>query len=879
MKQTLRPAGGGLLVVALTCAASAGAAAFGFAPYRPAPKSVGKTYDNAAAILSQFISRQMQEKKLPGVSVAIVADGQIVWQKGFGFADPAHKIPLGSGTAYQVGSLSKLFTDVAVLKLVDDGVLHLDDPISRYLPNFHPQNPFATPVTLRELMAGYSGLVREPPMELPTTPRPMPLDDLVSGLNGTTLVYWPGTHWKPSSAAFAVLGRLIERASHQTFAEFMQRQVLQPFGMANSSFAVKLSLGAKLAAPHMWTYDEPTVSLSPLAALIPPADGLVTTAPDLVSFLGSLFSGTKPSAASHLSRVAIEQLTAPQFAPAGSKTGHSLGFIVSTFNGHRLLTSTGVAPGDSAELAALPDERLGVVAITNLGGANGVTARIAQVALRLMFAARYHRRLLEIPQTTELTRETTRSLAGRYGSLQDAFDLIDEENDLFFLRVAGGPMVRVRGLGSRLIEDGRLGYGLELTPIAGGMRVSTQIFPKYELPKPPEVPAAWRPLIGEYGPDYEAVYILEKDGRLTALVDGFEYDPLHEISADIFAFPRAGAFDGERAVFERDAGGSVTAVRLGGVLHARQVLGGTEGPFFHIQPVQPIDVLRREALAAKPPVEYGQFLKPDLVDVTTLDSTIKLDIRSATTRDVLRTPVYTQAKAFLERPAAEALARAARKLVPLGYGLLIHDAYRPWYVTKIFWDATPLDKRIFVADPSQGSRHNRGCAVDLTLYDLKTGRQVPMTGHYDEMTERSYPYFPGGTSLERWDRNLLRHTMESEGFTVSEFEWWHFDYQGWQHYPILNLTFEQLSPKASASTPSPAARSPASASREDPLNQDVMVTAKDLAGNLTAANGRRYTFALCANRVSLPPGGLEEIESTVGQTLGEIASAIYTVGS
>ena len=82
-----------------------------------------------------------------------------------------------------------------------------------------------------------------------------------------------------------------------------------------------------------------------------------------------------------------------------------------------------------------------------------------------------------------------------------------------------------------------------------------------------------------------------------------------------------------------------------------------------------------------------------------------------------------------------------------GTGCLIHDAYRPWYVTKMFWDGTPPDKHVFVADPSQGSRHNRGCAVDLTLYDLKTGAPIRMTGGYDEMTDRSYPLYPGGTSL------------------------------------------------------------------------------------------------------------------------------------
>src|SRR6266550_1736310 len=110
----------------------------------------------------------------------------------------------------------------------------------------------------------------------------------------------------------------------------------------------------------------------------------------------------------------------------------------------------------------------------------------------------------------------------------------------------------------------------------------------------------------------------------------------------------------------------------------------------------------------------------------------------------------------------------------------------------IFWDATPEDKRIFVANPAEGSRHNRGCAVDLTLYGLKTGAPIEMTGVYDEMSERSYPFYPGGTSLQRWHRDLLRHAMEAEGFDVYEFEWWHFDYKDWSRYPILNLTFDKL---------------------------------------------------------------------------------------
>jgi zinc D-Ala-D-Ala dipeptidase len=211
-----------------------------------------------------------------------------------------------------------------------------------------------------------------------------------------------------------------------------------------------------------------------------------------------------------------------------------------------------------------------------------------------------------------------------------------------------------------------------------------------------------------------------------------------------------------------------------------------------IKPIRPLAQIRSEALAAQPPEEKRSFRKSDLVELAVLDPAIRLDIRYATANDFLGMAVYTQARAFLQRPAAEALLRALHKLKPLGYGLLIHDGYRPWYVTKIFWDATPADGKIFVADPAQGSRHNRGCAVDLTLYDLKTGQAVEMTGLYDEMSHRSFPDYPGGTSLERWHRDLLRWAMESEGFTVFESEWWHFDYKDWREYAIGNIPFEKL---------------------------------------------------------------------------------------
>jgi D-alanyl-D-alanine dipeptidase len=110
----------------------------------------------------------------------------------------------------------------------------------------------------------------------------------------------------------------------------------------------------------------------------------------------------------------------------------------------------------------------------------------------------------------------------------------------------------------------------------------------------------------------------------------------------------------------------------------------------------------------------------------------------------------------------------------------------------MFWDATTEADHKFVADPSKGSKHNRGAAVDLTLYDRKTGRPVPMVGGYDEFSDRSTPDYPGGTALQRHQRDLLRRALEAEGFAVNEAEWWHFDYKDWADYAIQDVSFERL---------------------------------------------------------------------------------------
>jgi len=287
--------------------------------------------------------------------------------------------------------------------------------------------------------------------------------------------------------------------------------------------------------------------------------------------------------------------------------------------------------------------------------------------------------------------------------------------------------------------------------------------------------------IGQYGDKASPLTVFEKDGAL--YVDGHGPSAARLTSTGGGRYAIAGG--GELALEKG-------AVRLNGTSLAFHDFGAeTEAAIHKAVRADPV-ALRQRALAATPPVETEPHLPADLVDLTTIDPRIKLDVGYARTDNFMGIPLYEREAAYMQRPAAEALGRAQKALAAKGYGLLIHDAYRPWFVTWMFWEATPPEDHVFVADPAKGSRHNRGCAVDLTLYDLKTGKTVEMPGRYDEMSGRSYADFIGGTTKQRTLRAVLREAMTAEGFEVYPEEWWHFDYKDWRRYGIGTKTFTEL---------------------------------------------------------------------------------------
>ena len=192
--------------------------------------------------------------------------------------------------------------------------------------------------------------------------------------------------------------------------------------------------------------------------------------------------------------------------------------------------------------------------------------------------------------------------------------------------------------------------------------------------------------------------------------------------------------------------------------------------------------------------EYHEVIKTkpskELVDLEKFVPGIKLDIRYATTNNFTGEKIYNLAKAYARRPVAEALLKVQNELKPQGLGIKIFDGYRPYKATVRFYEV--YRDTTYVASPYRGSRHNRGCALDLTIIDLKTGKELPMPTEYDSFKKEAWPSTPVKDPVIRKNRALLISIMQKYGFKVNSSEWWHFDFIGWKNFEVMDIDFEEL---------------------------------------------------------------------------------------
>lgn len=752
---------------------------------------VAEGYEELVKALTRVIQFEVEAKDLPALSISLIDGDEIVWAAGFGFRDAARKQPATAHTVYRVGSISKLFTDLAVTQLVDRGELKLDAPVTEVLPDFTPQNPFEIPITLRQLMSHRSGLVRESPVGNYFDPDEPSLKATIASLNKTQLVYRPETRTKYSNAGIAVVGAALEKQSGKKFSQQMREAVIHPLNLKNSDFERTPAIEEKLATAWMWTYDGRRFEAPKFGLGTAPAGNLYSTVVDLGKFLIAVFRGGALEEGQLLKPETLQLMMSPQSTTNGEPAQYGIGFHLDKFQGERRIGHGGAVYGFSTQLSALPDRKLGVVAVSSLDGSNGIVSRLTDYALSLLLARRDQKTLPLYPVTGPLPAELAHELLGRYQHGNSTIEVTRDKNRVFLRQ--GVFRFELRAHADGVVIDDPIANGPSFQRInSDSIMLGKDRYDRIDDDLPADIPPRWKGIIGEYGWDHNVLYILEDRGQLYALIEWFYYYPLTEINESEFAFPNYGLYHGEKLKFIRAADGTARSVVAADVTFQRRETGTRDGETFKIKPIKPIDQLREGALLAKPPSESGVYRDTELREVIQIEPSIKLDIRYATTNNFTGSVFYKQPRAFLQKPAVEAVQRAHKRLQNYGLGLLIHDAYRPWYVTKMFYEATPADLKHFVANPANGSRHNRGCAVDLTLFDLATGAPIPMVAGYDEFSPRSFPAYPGGTSRQRWHRALLRQVMEAEGFSVYEFEWWHFDFQDWRKYRIQNLEFDQI---------------------------------------------------------------------------------------
>ena len=767
-----------------------------------APVSVN--HSEVVEAIDSAIRYECEQKQLPAFSIAVVKDGVPLWSEGYGFQDEERLIPATSRSIYRVGSVSKLFTDLAIMQLVEQGALNLDDPVSKHLPTFRPMVPsgfsvdLSSDLTIRQMMSHLSGLVREPPVGNYFDPTEPSLALTLESLNQTELVYPPGKRTKYSNAALAVVGAILEKKLGDSHPRYVRRAIFEPLSLQESGFEVSKEMRGQLVTGWMRADDGRDPFVAPNFLLgTGPAGNLYSSVDDLARFLVYLMDPMRGDWNGLPGGDVIDEMFSPALTSNGTTTSFGLGFHLGEFDGHRQVGHGGAVYGFSTQLTLLPDNDLGVVAVAALDGVNGVVKRLTDYSLRVLLAHQQRKPLPKYRKAIAPDESRALSFVGDYRG-DESSSVVEVRLRASQLWLRSGSLlrkVRVNSTSGEFVFDDEHGFGGAVKLVDDKLDLSGRVFERVD---PSEIPASpplrWNAMIGEYGWDHNVLYIIERHGKLHALVEWFYCYPLEELGEDLFGFPDWGLYHGEKIRFVRDSNDEVIHAVVASVQFDRRSSGPSDGGSFKIEPLESISALRARASQAKPPTEQRDVRPSDLRELIDLDPSVRLEIRYASEDNFMGAKFYDQARAFLEHPAATALVRVQRGLASQGLGLLIHDAYRPWAVTKMFWDATPGELKHFVANPTSGSRHNRGCAVDLTLFDLSSDKPVRMPSGYDEFSERSYADYPGGSSRQRWYREKLRSAMEKEGFQVYRFEWWHFDHQDWEQYGLGNQAFSDLDP-------------------------------------------------------------------------------------
>ncbi|GAM17877.1 hypothetical protein SAMD00019534_010520, partial [Acytostelium subglobosum LB1] len=831
--------------------------------------------------LEHWIKHQINALTIPVIGITITNAEKTLYANIIHHEHLLTPVPSLTRSLFNVASVSKLFTYVALLQLVDSGKVKLEDPVTKHIPKFAPTNPDECPagspplypnITLFNLIRHTSGLIREPIEGNYFNPIQCDLNKLVESMCTSKLVNSPGIIHKYSNAAVAVAGYIVQVVSGMSFEDYVEKNILDPIGMSHCTFQDKWNNTRykdedemRLAVGHMWRYwDEfrntNVFSEAPLTRFgMFPAGGLKCTIEEISAFLRVFLNGGAPllKDSTFIQMVTPQPLAQPtydlrkDYNHTQSDLTHGLGVEISQVYGLMMARHGGAINGFASEFRTLPALGIGIYTVCTLDCINSVSNQVAEYAIQLILnymiehgqlgdltidlaalaaATDHYRSLAKAEHLPVMLRNQVLGVYhfNNYNKDMDThrFRIYQEYNTKTYIRshfinsidwIRPSHCSQIFKNGVMIIND-RLSFGqpLEVSTSADGKDTAVGMFerqkelsdnnlffqpyiPLPEVTKPPEpAPKFLQALVGHYETKDQLALIFEEDGSLMLCIEWlfiYTLNFLEKREADrtvVFKLNRDTMYNDEKVIFFLDASERPIRLELVGIPFIWTRIGPAPG---ERQPGVGTIELAQEMLEISYTVPCPHPEVPlnehNLVDLSTISPTIKIDCKYASTDNFLYIQLYKIPKAFLHRKAAESLLQVHKWLHKWGVGLLIYDAYRPWNVTWTMAESViPEFRGKYVADPNLGSVHNRGGAVDLTLYELDTGAAIPMQGEYDELSIRSHRSFFGGTTRQRWFKKLLTVAMMNFGFRPYENEWWHFDYK--DSFPVLNIPFDKL---------------------------------------------------------------------------------------
>ena len=489
----------------------------------PRPAAIDSDWEYLKARMRWFIDRGLAKHGVPGLSIALVDDRQVLWAEGFGWADREQRRRAQPDTVYQIGSITKVLNAVAVMQLHDEQRIDLDAPLTDYLPEFSIRTrwPQAAPITLRALLCHHAGL---PTYYLKGFFSDQPLEQLLAALCREHLAYQPHTVFNYSNLGPDLLGLVLERLRGQHYVPAVTQRLLAPLGMAHTDFVPTGEVGARLARGYV--HDEP-VSPTPIRDI--PAGGLYSSALDLAQFMRMVLNGGDLDGTRVLSESALAETLTPQYRDCVLDFGqqYGLGWMLSGLpiegSGPQAWHNGGTKAFLS-QLALLPEHKLGVAVLTNSDRATALVYETAEEALRLALEVRHGIR--PSPKRAEpevpLPRESLVEHVGDY-SLMGALARISLGRRHLRLHVLNHKLELVPVGPNRFRVEFNL-LGLKSVPIAfppiefaevGGRRFALLrdrlVIPAEKIP-PYAVAPGWQQVAGHYrllNPDAEYLVDLE----------------------------------------------------------------------------------------------------------------------------------------------------------------------------------------------------------------------------------------------------------------------------------------------------------------------------------------------------------------------------------